>query len=421
MPLLLVCLLTTIFFFLTWKNLHTGILLIAFFLPTYLLRFTLLGIPLTILEMMIGIVFLVWLISQKNKTVFLTDLLGQHLSWSIGIGLFLLAATIGVIVAPDRLVALGLWKAYFIEPFLLFLVLMSTLKTKQDVQKIIIVLGCGALFVSVFAIVQYIFQIGIPLPWDVERRVTSLFPYPNAVGLYLGPIVILGSFALYKAIKEKQKNLIFFWSLTLPLSLLALFFAQSEATWGAVALTVFLSSLCVRSLRHITIPFVVMITLMVLFIPALREPIKEKITLQDYSGQVRITQWEETVPLLKDHFFFGVGLGGYPTALEPYHTHDSIEIFQYPHNIILNFWVETGLLGLFALAWIVILIAKEWVARVRLHKKDFLLSTACFAVFIEMTIHGLVDVPYFKNDLAVLTWMIFALFFLSTSYACSKN
>ncbi|MCA9389730.1 MAG: hypothetical protein KC585_03955, partial [Candidatus Magasanikbacteria bacterium] len=68
---------------------------------------------------------------------------------------------------------------------------------------------------------------------------------------------------------------------------------------------------------------------------------------------------------------------------------------QYPHNIILNFWVETGLAGLLAFFWIVF----AW-----LKKKEAMLLP-----LVALLIHGLVDVPYFKNDLAIVFFLVLAL------------
>ena len=111
--------------------------------------------------------------------------------------------------------------------------------------------------------------------------------------------------------------------------------------------------------------------------------------------------------MLKDHPIFGAGLGGYPIVFRPYHHATAIEIFQYPHNIVLNFWSEMGLGGVVVFIWMVIL----WI---RAAKKDptsksYKLTTNSFvmiAPLIAILIHGLVDVPYFKNDLAILFWLL---------------
>lgn len=125
-------------------------------------------------------------------------------------------------------------------------------------------------------------------------------------------------------------------------------------------------------------------------------PLFQKLTLQDYSGSVRLSQWSETIDMLQDHWLLGAGLSGYQTVFKPYHQATHLEIFQYPHNILLNIWVELGLLGLIAVGLL------SW------HVLRAEPSIAIFAL-LQMIIHGLVDVPYFKNDLAFLTWIFLAI------------
>ncbi len=114
--------------------------------------------------------------------------------------------------------------------------------------------------------------------------------------------------------------------------------------------------------------------------------------------------------MLKDHWFFGAGFGGYPKVFDAYHKARFIEIFQYPHTILFNFWTETGLLGVFAFVGIVVTWVKSAV-RVGVakataeHPKRYLPILVLVAPLIAMLIHGLVDVPYFKNDLALLFWI----------------
>jgi O-antigen ligase len=136
--------------------------------------------------------------------------------------------------------------------------------------------------------------------------------------------------------------------------------------------------------------------------PAIRGPVVEKLTLQDLSGQVRIAQWQETAAYLKDgHWLVGAGLSGYPIAIKPYHVHPEYEIFQDPHNVALNVWVELGALGLVAVALL------AWQA-LRAPKRDWVALAASFAL-LQMLVHGLVDVPFFKNDLAMMTFLLLAL------------
>ncbi len=364
-------------------------------LPSYLIRFSMGSIPFTLLEFLVLTVIFSFLFSRRTLKIF-------YSSFNIPILLLLLSATIGVFVAPDHLAALGIWKAYFVEPILFFFVVKSTLTQQEDRKKALQALGLGAILVSVFAIVQYVSGWGIPIPWDFEKRVTSFFPYPNAVGLYLAPIVTIAILSLFKK-NERQKTK-WYWLLVTTLGLVAIVLAKTEAALVAIPASLLLvwlfkslSCLCrPDKTRQWIFPFTsIIIALSVAFsVPA----IAEKLLLHDSSGLVRRSQWSETIQMLQAHSLFGAGLSGYQTALLPYHHDTQYEIFQYPHDIFLNIWSELGLLGLLAF----LLLALQVLRVVKV-------APFVFAALLTMTIHGLVDVPYFKNDLALMTWSLLAL------------
>jgi O-antigen ligase len=196
--------------------------------------------------------------------------------------------------------------------------------------------------------------------------------------------------------------------------------AQSEAAYVALLATFVLIGLLSKRVRLPTIVLIGVATITV-FLSPLRQTVFTKLTLHDTSGEVRRSQWTETIELLKDHPLTGVGLSGYPIALEPHHTYTQYEIFQYPHNIFLNIWTELGLLGLLAFAILSFTILRTQVPTLHSPFSSSLISTPAFFALLEMTVHGLVDVPYFKNDLAVLTWLLLALLVVQTQVSASAK
>jgi len=83
-----------------------------------------------------------------------------------------------------------------------------------------------------------------------------------------------------------------------------------------------------------------------------------------------------------------------------------LEIYLYPHNIFLNFWSELGLAGMLLFVWI---IGKFLMLDFRLLISDYKnksLILGLTGAMIVIVVHGLVDAPYFKNDLAVLFWLL---------------
>jgi len=121
MTLIIFVIFSLFFIYLSQKNFLWATAFIVAFLPTYLIRFKIGFLPLTLLELMILILFLVWLIKKKDK-------------WSLGsfkypIIFWLIIATVSVFISPNLHSASGIWKAYFIEPILFFLVFINVIKT----------------------------------------------------------------------------------------------------------------------------------------------------------------------------------------------------------------------------------------------------------------------------------------------------
>ncbi|MFZ2681682.1 MAG: O-antigen ligase family protein [Patescibacteria group bacterium] len=392
MSLLLIAILLGGFAWLAWRDLKLALMLIACTMPIYLLRFDLL-VPWTVLEACILIAFGVWLMKHHDLRV----------AWkSLGVlraplACLIIVATLAILWAPDQLSALGTWKAYFIEPLLVLVMLRTTLTQPEDWQKLLNGLGLSVIMIASIAILQKLTGLGLPIPWDTERRVTSVFEYPNAVGLYLAPIVAA-------LIISKQKIAY----VAVPLGLIAIYFAKTEAALVAIPASV-IFSLAIANIKAKSRLVSLLLIAVLGVATALAIPsVRAKLFLQDYSGGVRRSQWTETLQLLSDRPFQGAGLSGYPTALAPYHDSIVYEIFQYPHNLVLNFWVELGILGVIAGLWLGLISLKlGWQGR------DNLFALTALTALVCMAVHGLVDVPFFKNDLSVLTAIFLAMLLAS--------
>jgi O-antigen ligase len=143
-------------------------------------------------------------------------------------------------------------------------------------------------------------------------------------------------------------------------------------------------------------------------------PVREKLLLRDLSGQVRLSQWKETIEILRDHPLSGAGIGYYPNLLRAYHQDWQYEIFQYPHTLVLNTWVELGILGVGSGVWGILYLGKRlW------ERRNDALTLAAGSAILTMCIHGLVDVPFFKNDLAMMT--VFFIVLILNDTASSKQ
>lgn len=387
-----------LFGFLAFKRFPLAVHLFLALLPTYLIRFSIGPLPTNLLELFF-LILLGAFFSQHS-----VPSLKPLRSWALPLTLLCVALTLSILTAPSTLEALNIAKSYVIEPALFSLILFSTVRTRKEWRNLIRTLLLVASLLGGIALFQALFRIGIPAPWDIEGRAVSLFPYPNAYGLFVVPIVASG-LALFFTRREWS------WLILSLLPVLGLFATKTEA--GILALSLLLAILLIVTVpktfrsKIVTATVLTLALLSTLALPTIRE----KVLLLDTSGLVRRSQWSETIALLKDAPIFGAGLNGYPVALAPYHDPRLYEIFQYPHNIILNVWVELGLLGLLAtIAFLAIAL------RPMLNENDPLRAVV-LSVFFVTVVHGLVDVPFFKNDLAFLTTFFIAL----TGYLTARS
>ncbi len=397
-----------------WRNREYAIILLVAALPLYLIRFSLGPIPSTLLEGMISILFAVWLVRDRRFWCTCAVLWYRYRFLTLALSMFLIAATISIFMSSDLRAALGVWRAYFIEPAAVFLVAFDVIRTKEQLSRMFCASVVSGVCIAAIAVYQRFTGWHIPAPWLEELRVTSIYSYPNAVGLYLAPIVPLALCRFFEHISARKKIMaavLVFCAIILFFA--AIYFAKTEGALVALAVVLPLMGLVwSMKTRIVTVGLCVVVAVFIFVSPPTLSVIQEKLLLSDWSGQVRQTTWKETGAMLVDHAVLGAGLAGYQNAMVPYHTAKYLEIFLYPHDIVLNFWSETGLLGLLAFFLIVCAFFFLLFQSVRAGGKDapsvrLYCMGLCGALLIIL-IHGLVDAPYFKNDLSVFFWLLIA-------------
>ncbi|PIR03345.1 MAG: hypothetical protein COV60_00855, partial [Candidatus Magasanikbacteria bacterium CG11_big_fil_rev_8_21_14_0_20_43_7] len=208
--MLLITLYTLLFTFLTWHRFSHGVFLLFLLLPTYLLRFSLGPLPVTLLEVMIWIVCIIGLLKHaRHIEESIMTLFRKHTLFTIGTTLFLIAATISVFTALDLRAAAGEWKAFYIEPFVLFLILYVSrdqLEAKTDI--ILPLMLCG-IATAGLAIYQHFTGWMVPFAFwenDETYRVTAWYGFPNGVGLFLASLVPLAIYEVWQKIFSSQND-----------------------------------------------------------------------------------------------------------------------------------------------------------------------------------------------------------------------
>jgi putative inorganic carbon (HCO3(-)) transporter len=323
--------------------------------------------------------------------------------------LFIVAGAISVLVAPDHRAALGLYRAYILEPIAFFYVISSIVRSWRDARLILLGLAISGIAVSVpnvYVVLQAIRHHSLNL---AGAPPVAIYQTPNAVALFLVPLIAVASaMAVYAPdIRDRWVSAVFLLA-ALPAALLTF----SRGGYVALLVVGVVLALTHRSRRWL-LPALVVIALAFSRIPAVASRIGHQLNPTDPNNSLdqRVRLWKATLRMLQDHPIFGTGLSGFSRTINAYRNVSGYtDQLIYPHNILLNFWTETGLLGLAAFAWVM-------VQAVRLAWRGWRAGSAAWRplqlgivlALVGVVIHGLVDVPYWKNDLSLEFWVLLGL------------
>ncbi len=399
------------------KSIHLSVLLQSLTIvlsPLYILRWKVSFIPTTLLEVLILAAVLVTGFEAMRER----DLLGKLKNkYNFLILVLCLAALIECFFSNDFWGGLGIFRAYFIEPVLFFYCLVYSSR-KYGFKYILNSLLAVGFWLSVLSLVQKLTGSFSLAPNEIiQGRVSGVYNSANSLALFLTPIAIL---ALSLFLTSRGYLKILYLLLFVFYSLIVIF---SKSKGGIIAESVSLmvfvyviSSLGRAFLRKIwvAVPLAILAVIAV-FLYITFQTYASSLTdfneqyIQGDTLQIRYFIWVGTATLLKDHPVFGAGLNGFKDAYaQKYRLPEYPEDFQYPHNLLLTFWSETGILGMSAFLLILVESFSPLIRNITKSKQP-MLGAGLIAVLTYLFVHGVVDVPYFKNDLSLEFWVVVAL------------
>jgi O-antigen ligase len=375
-------------------------------MPLYVVRFRIGPVPTTLLEVLILLTVVLYVAGHIQAR----DWHPVRTSLEVPIALLLVAGIVGIAISPNHLGALGFYRAYFIEPILLFYVAIDLLRTRQQFRIVLLGFVTGA---TIFALLNLGAWAVALIRHDVIQTGNApeaLYMSPNAVAIFLEPpLCVAAGFALY-ADEARDR---YFAITCASLLVTALVFTLSRAdllTLTALAVVVVLT-MARRRLRLALLGGAAIGAFAVAQIPYVQQRLAHQLdphyANNTFEGRLQI--WSDTLRMLRDHPLLGAGLRNYMHMMSSYVGPDRLPEL-YPHNLFLAMWSELGLLGLTTFAVILgMLLWRGW--------RGFY-STAGFAHpilwgtsagFIAITVHGLFDTPYFNNDRSAEFWVLAAL------------
>lgn len=274
-----------------------------------------------------------------------------------------------VFSAADYGLAISEWTRV-LRAYLTFLCIVNYTKTREDIKTIISGLFAGLAFQSLLGVYQWRYgPLGLSFLEEIgySWRAAGTFIHPAMFGDYLIlllPIVL----RLFMFNKTQEKKLTRGYGLLFFLGIGALMGSYARGPWisfgGSVAIMFIFSIRRKRFRPKLKGVLALLLLFFIIFAIHYGPTIREQFTDKDRKGaaQVRIPLNKVAIRIIKDHLFWGTGLGNY-TLLTPQYAqfeatpeHSYRDLLQHVHNSYLLIAAETGLPGLlFFLGFIVLL------------------------------------------------------------------
>ncbi len=370
-------------------------------LPLYVIRWKYGPVSTTLLEVLIVVTVVLYLLGRRQEGT----LRFNRTPYDIPIVLLLLAGISAVFVPPDRWHALGLYRAYFVEPIAIFYVAIDLLRRLNAMRQVLLGLGVGSSIFAAFNIAAFFMSLANGT-FTLSAPPTAIYTSSPEVAMYLEPPLALAAGLVMFADRRTDRWLALGWIAVLTL---ALALTLSRGAYLAIAVLAVVAIATSRARLRIAAA-VAAVTFALLLVPVVRERFAGQFVLGSTRTTLggRLSIFSETLTVLRDHPILGVGLGGY------HYLFRGKTLVIYPHDLWLTFWVEVGLLGMIAFAVIFFgLLYRGW--RAFAHASGFprALLWGVSGSFVLWGVHGLVDSPYWKNDTSVEFWILASLEFVA--------
>jgi O-antigen ligase len=384
-----------------WPRL--GLAAVVATLPTYYFPRQLGGLAFSLPETAL----LLTAVAAAARAVVVRDLRPRGSSFDGPIALLLLAALLSLLPTEYPHLSLRALRTLVLEPLLFFYLVRALCPDRASLRPLWLALLGAATAIGLLALVQVGGRLNVV---EVEgvRRALGLYPSPNHLALFLGRALPLA--VALACWTPRWRGPAGAAAAVVGLALAATF---SIGGWlGAAASG---GVLAILRGRRALVGFAGTCAAAGGLVVALGAQLGiERLQPGGATATFRQQIWTAAIAMVRDHPLLGIGLDNFlyryqleymlPAAwAEPNISH--------PHNWLLQFWLELGLLGLVAflllLARAAQLACSAWQQADDAETRALVAGTA--ASLTGWLVHGALDNSYFLVDLAVVFWLHLAL------------
>ncbi len=242
------------------------------------------------------------------------------------------------------------------------------------------------------------------------HRIRSLFGHPNEVALYLGRIVPFTVAYLFCERNDHRRRWAYAAATMLMGGAILLSFSRGGYIGVAVAVLIVLVGVGNRRLLAGYVAAVVIVGVGLLLSGSARFAS----VLQADSGSEGLRRyiWHSAAAMLRDHPVWGVGLDQFVSHYAPRYIDPAAwpeRFTSHPHNLVLDFYVRLGILGLTWLIFTLVPLAiRAWRSamanRYNGTPTRFVFAIGAAGALADFVVHGFVDQGYFLHMLAYTFW-----------------
>jgi O-antigen ligase len=415
--------------------------------PLYLVKFEFGALPLNVLEIVILLMFLGYFVSWVYSAVRLWKkgiwswdyFLKQNLRFFVLSLLFLIISIIAVVIVPaqttlidgeiiyqSRRVAFGILKGWIVVPYLYFVMLWFNTDRTSDLFTSIYTYVFSALPLVLWAFIQY----GTGDFITLDGRASGPFINANYLAMYMAPAVAALWIMIVRGIILGFKVPRFVIGMVLAaLYSVALLMTQSYGAILAVMFTLLLFLLLTFSIHRRfekreeliilkkvgyflgVFAVIAFMSAILLFANTQKWQMFTEIQARS-STSVRLQVYQISANFVAQSPLLGIGFGQFepkynleaPVVLgfAPYEW-----VMIHPHNTFLAVWLNMGIAGLLLFVGLIVACFKRLVKN-QDYEDQFFRLIGC-SLLLVMLLHGLTDTYLFKNDLAMLFWLVVGL------------
>ena len=392
------------------------IFITVFLIPMYLIRFGVFGIPTNVLEISIYLTFLSFIF--EGPWINWKELYKNYKPYIFSIALIFSGLILSTLINQNYREGFGIIKGWFFDPLLFSFVLIHKMKTREDIENILKTFYFSALAVGIIAF-EYLFYGRLTF----DRRLQAFYTSPNYLAMFLSPAVFVGFYLMKNAepIKGIRKYAM---PITLFLILLIIFFTYSYASWISIILSFLIVSFIAKKINKKIILILILI-IFIAFLTQLGNPKLKDIFSERSSLSSRIMIWKSSALMIKNNPIFGIGPGNFQNKYLEYQKYFPPYLewaVPEPHSLYLAFWLQSGIMGLIGLICLISIWLRKMIKEILNNQKNnplrlnetssrieaSLVLVISLGIIIYMLLHGIFDTTCWKNDLALIFWMIFS-------------